>query len=424
MLSHGEGRYAMRDIVLKGESLSDRARKNLSILDTIRRSGPISKTEISSFIGVNVVTVSNYVEDFLRQKLIFEKELDVSKGGRRPVLLDLNTDSGYTIGVGLNILSSIAVLVDVKGKMISRVKKDRPQNNASDIVDSILGLIKELLAQCPDYKGKIKGIGVAVAGIVDNNRDTVRWPEIKEDNSTYSLVTLPLKDMIEKEFNLPVSIDNDATMACFGEQWLSRETELKDIIYLLSGVGCGIMVNGEIYRGTSGCAGELSIYNPKEQQNDGQNFSCIPGNPCLLKRWDIDIGILNAAKKLMPSNKSSKLWEMCSGSIANLTLKTIFEAVRKEDALALDIIRDAAKRLGIKIAFLVNFLNPQAVIIGGGLEEAGMPFIDEIRRTVSEWAFEEASSAVKIIPSRLGEDAVALGAANYIVREIFAGVKE
>src|SRR3989338_9123756 len=99
----------MRDLSFKGESFSDRARKNLSILDTIRRIGPISKTDISSFIGVNVVTVSNYVEEFLRQKLIFEKELDVSKGGRRPVLLDLNNDAGYAIGVGLNLLNSIAV---------------------------------------------------------------------------------------------------------------------------------------------------------------------------------------------------------------------------------------------------------------------------------------------------------------------------
>ncbi|MDD5617735.1 MAG: ROK family protein, partial [Candidatus Omnitrophica bacterium] len=98
----------MRDLVFKDDTISDRAKKNLSILDTIRRAGPISKTDISGLIGVNVVTVSNYVEDFLRQKLIFEKELDVSKGGRRPVLLDLNNDCGYTIGVGFNLSIAIA----------------------------------------------------------------------------------------------------------------------------------------------------------------------------------------------------------------------------------------------------------------------------------------------------------------------------
>ncbi|MFC1708599.1 ROK family protein [Candidatus Omnitrophota bacterium] len=415
----------MRDLVFKGENLSDRARKNLSILDTIRRSGPISKTEISGFIGVNVVTVSNYVEEFLRQKIIFEKELDVSKGGRRPVLLDLNNHSGYAIGVGINLLSTIAVLVDMKGKLILKIKRDRTQDNASEIVESILKLIKDLLAQATDYKDRIKGIGVAMAGIVDNSRETVRWPEkIDKDSNSYSLITLPLKDIIEKEFDYPVCVDNDATMACFGEQWLSREVDMKDLVYMFSGVGCGIMINGEIYKGSSGCAGEMSIYNTKEQESEQKEFNCAAGQPCLLKRWEVDIGILELAKKEVVSNKDSKIWQLCGGSIKSLTLKDIFEAARQEDPLALNIIKRAAKRLGMKAAFLVNLLNPQAVIIGGGLEEAGAPFIDEVRRTVSEWAFEEASSAVKVVSSRLGEDAVALGAANFIVREVFAGVKE
>ena len=411
----------MRDLPFKIEILSDRSKKNLSILDTIRRSGPISKTEISSLIGVNVVTVSNYVEDFLRQKLIFEKELDVSKGGRRPVLLDLNTESGYAIGIGFNVSSAIAVLVDIQGRLILRTKMERQQNGADDIVDSILKLIRDLLDQAKDYKDKIKGICVAMAGIVDNRRETVHWPEKTDRNkNTYSLITLPLKDTIEKEFHYPVHVDNDATMACFGEQWLSQDVEIKHLLYMFSGVGCGIMINGEIYRGTSGCAGEISINNPKDQKG----FSCKVGQPCFLKRWDIDIGMLDSVRKEMPSNKSSKIWELCRGSLDNLNLKHIFEAARLEDSLALDTIKSAARRLGIKVAFLVNLFNPQVVIIGGGLEEAGIPFIEEIKRSVSEWSFAEASSAVKIIPSRLGENAVALGAANFIVREVFANVKE
>ncbi|NQU19364.1 ROK family transcriptional regulator [bacterium] len=411
----------MRDLGFKLEVLSDRSKKNLSILDTIRRSGPISKTEISSFIGVNVVTVSNYVEEFLHQKLIFEKELDVSRGGRRPVLLDLNNDSGCAIGIGFNLSSIIAVLVDMRGRLIFRIKRDKPQNKADAIVDSILKLIKDLLAQATEHKDKIKGIGVAIAGIVDSNRETVRWPEkVDKTENTYSLIPLSLKDIIEKEFNYPVCVDNDATMACFGEQWLSRDLEVKDLLYMFSGVGCGIMINGQIYRGASGCAGEMSICNPKEQRG----FSCEAGQPCFLKRWEIDMGMLDAAREKMPSNKSSKIWELCSGSLDNLNLRNIFEAVRLDDPLALEIIKNAARRLGIKVAFLINFFNPQVVIIGGGLEEAGIPFIEEIKRTVCEWSFNEASSAVKIIPSRLGENAVALGAANFVVREVFAGIKE
>ena len=413
----------MRDLVFKDDVFSDRAKKNLSILDTIRRSGPISKTEISSLIGVNVVTVSNYVEEFLRQKLIFEKELDVSKGGRRPVLLDLNNESGYAVGVGFNLSNAIAVLVDMRGKLIKKVKIDKEETKASDTVDLILKLIKDLLSQSQEYKDRIKGIGIAIGGIVDRNRDTVRWPEVTDKNAmAYSLITLPLSDIVEKEFHYPVCVDNDATMACFAEQWMSQDSQIKNLLYMFSGVGCGIMIDGEIYRGATGCAGELSIYNSKEK--DTENFSCRIAEPCILKRWQADLGMVDNAKKEISSRKDSKIWQLCGNSKDDIELKHIFEAAKSDDSLALDIIRRAARKLGLKISFLVNVFNPQLVIIGGGLEEAGMPFMDEIKRTVSEWAFEEASSAVKIIPSRLGENIVAMGAANFIVREVFANVKE
>jgi predicted NBD/HSP70 family sugar kinase len=182
------------------------------------------------------------------------------------------------------------------------------------------------------------------------------------------------------------------------------------------------MIEGEIYRGSSGCAGEISIYNTKEK--DRQDFNCKLGEPCFIKRGRLDMGIVEAAKKEVSSAKDSKIWQLCSGSLDKLELRHIWEAARLEDNLALGIVKKAGRKLGIKVALLVNIFNPQLVVIGGGLEEAGMPFIEEIRRVVGEWSFEEAASIVKIIPSHLGENAVALGAANFIVREVFANVKE
>ena len=404
----------MKEITFNIEALSERARKTLHILDTIRRSGPISKTDISSLIGVNVVTVSNYVEDFLRQKIIFEKELDISKGGRRPVLLDLNAESGYTIGIGVNLTNTIGIIVDLRGRLIKKIKRDRPQEKASDIIDSIVSLTKELLEEGSDIKDKIRGIGVGIAGIVDVNRDTVRWPEKTSEELRYTLIPLPLKEIMSRQFNYPVVIDNDATLACFGEQWLAHDVEIKNLIYMFSGVGCGMMINGEIYKGTSGCTGELSIYNEKEK-----DFDCR-----FLKRWDADLGMLASAKQKLLSKKDSQLWQRCNGNADSLTLKVLLEAARSEEELAVEVVKEAAKLLGIKIAALVNLLNPQVVVIGGGLEEAGVHFIEEIKHAVADWSFEEAQRAVKIIPSRLGENTVALGAANLIIRQLFTGFKE
>jgi predicted NBD/HSP70 family sugar kinase len=176
------------------------------------------------------------------------------------------------------------------------------------------------------------------------------------------------------------------------------------------------MINGEIHRGTTGSAGEVSIHNPKEDDN----FSCSFGDPCFLKRREADLEIVHWAKKMLSSGtNSSRILELAEGDTNKITLRMVFDAANEGDQLAVDLVRQAGERLGIKVAFLVNFLNPEMVIIGGGIEEAGPILLDAVRKTVDEWAFEEMAKAVKIVPSRLGEKSVALGAASMVIRNIF-----
>ena len=219
---------------------------------------------------------------------------------------------------------------------------------------------------------------------------------------------------------MPVIIENDATSACFGEQWLDLEPGIKHLVYMFSGVGCGIMINGEIYTGAGGSAGEVSIYNPKEETP----FNCSAGKPCFLKRWDIDFGMAQEARRRIAEQSDAKeegkrILELANGEVKNIHLKHIFQAAKESDPLALELLDQAAKQLGIKIAYLVNFLNPEVVIIGGGLEEAGDVFLNTVRSTVSAWAFEEMVSKVRIVYSTLGENAVSLGAASLLMRQVF-----
>ncbi len=396
----------MKESYFKAENLSERSRKNLFILDAIRRRGPISKTDISSLIGLNVVTVSNYVDDFLRQKIVFEKEFDISKGGRRPLLLDLNSSAGYTIGIGVNLLNTIGVLTDLSGHVVKKIKKDKTSRHVKEVVDSIIEIIGEFMYGAKDIRPRIRGIGIGIGGVVDTHREKVRWPERVGDTYHYVDVTIPLKDILEREFRYPVMIDNDATVACFGEQWLALESDIKNLVYMYSGVGCGLMLNSEIYRGMSGCAGEVAIHSDKRE------------TPYFLERWEADLGIKQDYLKMLKFKKSPVL------DASAVTLDSIFESAKKEESPAVDVVRDAGRRLGVRVAHLVNLLNPQMVIIGGGIEQAGTALIEEVREAVGEWCFEEAAHAVKIVPSRLGEDAVALGAASLIIRHSFAEVGE
>jgi len=412
----------MKPLGGRGESLTERERKNLAILETIRRSGPISKTDISKFAGLNVVTVSNYIENFLKSRLVFEKELDISAGGRRPLLLDLNSGASLALGVGLNLSSMVGLITDLSGNILHRAEKDRTDASVKEIVDSIIEIIRELLDKSAEDASKIKSIGIGIAGIVNHKTGTIRWPEkVSNKGCIYASVYLPLKEIIEKEFNIPCIVENDATVACFAEQWLSLEPEIANVIYMFSGVGCGIMVNKEIYRGFTGSAGEVSIDNAKEEDL----FSCSFAEPCFLKRWEADLGLVKDAAKLIatknnPHPMKSKILDLANNDPNNIKLKYIFQAAEEGDGLALDLVKAAAKRLGIKVAFLVNLLNPEVVIIGGGIEEAGSVFIDTIKQVVSDWSFEEMASSVKIIPSKLEKNSVALGAASLVVRQIFA----
>jgi len=313
--------------------------------------------------------------------------------------------------------------VDLKGRIVARSSLERKDVGVKNVVNYIIEAIAQTLNKSRESHGKIKGIGIGIAGIVNKKDGSVRWPEKVGNHYDYASVFVPLKNIVEREFGYPVLLENDATAACFGEQWLDLEPGIKNVIYMFSGVGCGIMINGEIYTGASGSAGEVSIYNPKEDAP----FTCPAGSPCFLKRWEIDFGMINEARARItqsrdPESIARRLLELCESSPEKINLKHIFQAAKENDPLAAELLDRAAKQLGIKLAFLVNLLNPEAVIIGGGLEEAGEIFLNTVRSTVQDWAFEEMASSARIVYSTLGENSVSLGAASLVMRQVFSQI--
>lgn len=408
----------MRGIYLQKEVFSEKERRNIEILDILRKRGPISRPDISRDMGINVVTISSCIDEFIKNNLVFEKSLDVSEGGRRPVLLDLNPQAGFVVGVGLNLMNMVGLLVDLKGNIITKTQVSRPKPSVKEISESILDIVREILRRSKEYASGIHGIGVGIAGLINKNNGSIHWPQKTDHYYTYASVDVPLRALMEKEFNLPTLIENDATSACFGEHWLDLEQGYKNVIYMFSGVGCGIMINGEVYRGAQGYAGEISIHNYKEQDN----FSCQAGDACFLKRWEIDLGIVEEVKAglLKDKEQAGEFIRLTQAEIENIDLKNVFVAARAKNKIASAALKKAAKKLGIKVAYLVNLLNPEVVVIGGGLEEAGEEFLKELSLTVKDWAFRESADDLKIVYSQLRENAVALGAASLVMQRVFA----
>lgn len=405
----------VRQTLFRDQILSDRERKNLAILDVIRKSGPVTRTEISKVTKLNIVTVSNYVNNYIEKSLVVEKGFDISTGGRKPTLVELNAKMGYVVGVDIGPINMIAVITDLANSVIGKVKRERPKGPMNEVITSSVELLYEIMEKAKVDKSKIKGVGFGVSGVIDAVAGTVRDTDPTRGRTTGSYAAV--KSLVQKEFGIPTFIGNDATVAAFGEKRLGLEQEINDMLYVYSDVGCGIIIKGEIYCGAGGSAGEMQL------MVDNPEFPLQDKDPTYLRPWGVDLGITKAAKRALSEEKTeSKMLELAGGDIENLTADMVIEAAKAKDKIAIDILENAGINLGVRIAYLINLFNPEVVVIGGGVEQAGEFLLDPARRTVRQLAFEEPANTVKIVPSRLGDSAVALGAAGLVLREIFARI--
>lgn len=406
-----------RDGLFKYQTLSDRERKNLAILDIIRRKGPISRTDISKMTEINIVTISNYVTNYIQNGLVVEKGLDISTGGRKPTLLELNVKGGYMAGVDIGPGHIVGVVTDLSLNKVAKVKHSRPAGHMEDVTNVSMGVLRELVENSKVDKDKMKGIGFGISGVLDETSGTVRDTDPSRGLTSSSYVNL--RGAIEQQFNINTYVGNDATCAAYGEKRLNVESDVENMLYIYSDVGCGIIIKGEIYSGTGGSAGEIQLSVDKL----GDKSIALPSDELYyLRPLGVDLGIVGEAKKIIEKGVGTRILELAKGNPENLNLDIIIQAAEADDKVAMDVIEMAGIGLGTRVAYLINLFNPEVVVIGGGVERAGELVLGPLRKSVRKLAFEEPASKVRIIPSALGEDAVALGAAALVLREIFAAL--
>jgi len=391
----------------------DRERKNLAILELIRRKGPMSRAEISRTLGINIVTISNYIDFYVNKKMILEVGLDVSSGGRRPELIELNARGGYVVGVDLGPRTIRAIVADLKVKPQSRITAPRPAGKMEELVPAVIDAIDAAIKQSGIEKERIRNIGIGVSGIVDYPSGTIRDTDPVRGRSRISFVKFG--KTIGERFGMPVYIGNDASCAAFGEKTLNPTADVDNLVYFYADVGSGVVTEGDVYIGSSGAAGEVQLaFNgfSDEERNNGAEYA-------YLRPMGIDLGVVEAARDAITAGETSMIAKLAGGDPGAVTREHVIEAAGKNDTLALRLVSEAGSRLGVKISYVVNFLNPEVVVIGGGMERSGDALLDAARGAVRKFAFEEPASAVKVVPSLLGEDGIVLGAAALSAREVF-----
>ena len=396
------------DFTFTYRDISDRKRKNLAILDYIRRKSPVSRTDISKETGINIVSVSNYVTNYIKKGLVLECGLDISTGGRRPELIKLNLENAYVAGLDIGSEKIIAVVTDLSLKTKAKVIISRPRGAMDEVFNAAIEALEKVFRELNVPLANVKLIGVGASGVIDLYSGTIHDTDPTRGRTRTNFYSLART--IGEKFSIKTLIGNDATCAAFGELSLSPRSDISEMLYIYSDIGCGIIINGDIYCGASGSAGEVQLLLNNKAESEGVAGYSVRG---------LDLGMVIRARELIEKGQSTKIAELSGNDKEAITKKTIFEAAHKGDKIAQDILTDAACWLGIKVAYLVNVFNPQVVIIGGGIEEAGSVFMEALTSCVKMYAFEEAFNVVKIMPSFLKEDAVALGAAALAVRELF-----
>lgn len=377
-------------------SLSDKERKNLAILELIRKKGPISRTEISKITDINIVSVSSYVKDYIDKKILSETGWDVSSGGRRPELVELNKKNIYVLG--LDIGSSVvgATVTDLSINVLAKSRFPAPSGSPESVMEKSVEEIEGFIKKSGIEKNNIMAVGMGASGAASK--------------------FIEVRNSLQDKLGIDTFMGSDAACAAFGEKRLNPASDVQDLLYMYSDIGCGIIIRGDIYFGAGGNAGETQI--SREHISKEEEFIFFKGAQ-YLRPWGMDLGIAQMAAHEIEKGVGTKIVACAKGDPRNITKEAVIEAAKDNDDLAADIIRNAGMNLGIRIAYLVNLFNPEVVVVGGGVEKAGDIILEPIKNTVRKLAFTEQANIVKIMTSALGEDAVSLGAASLAIREIF-----
>ena len=308
------------------------------------------------------------------------------------------------IGIDVGGTNVKIALVDDKGSILySNSVPTRAEMGYEYTVNNIKQAIRDLMSETKVTN--IEGIGFDFPGQIDYKNGIVRLaPNIP------GWVNIPIAKIIEDEFKIPTRIDNDVHCAALGELNFGAGKGCENFICMTvgTGIGSGIVINGKLVRGASNAAGELGHI--KLQMHEGPLCGC--GDHGCLEAFASGPSIVAIAEEYILGGKSTKFRELASGG--EITPFIVAEAAKQGDPVARRIFVRIGEYIGFGLSSVVNLLNPEKIIIGGGVADAGDILLDPIKETIKKRAMVVAGSAVEIVPAKLGNTAGVIGASLLI----------
>lgn len=368
------------------------------IFRAIRALGPIPRAELARRSHLNPATVTHIVDELLAARLVAESGLGTSRVGRRPVYLEVRPDARYAVGVDIARQQLTGAVVDLAGSVRTRLTgRSQSWPSGEGLLEDVSDLVERLLADIPaSHRRRIVGIGIGAPGPVSIRHGRfLKPPTFAEWDAT------PLAERITRRFRIPTLIDNNANTSALAELWFGAAQGIDDfvLINLGTGVGSGLVLGGDLYRGDHDLAGETGHMSINV---DGPRCAC--GNYGCLELYVSAPTVLNRMRNDLGDE--------------TLSLDDGFARAREGDPVALRILEDVAKHLAAATVSLVNTVDPDLVLIGRQLARADELLLEPMRRLVGDRLMPAKREVLRIERAAL-EDGPLIGAATLALRDFF-----
>jgi len=383
-----------------------RAHNLSTTLNLIRDRGTITRTELNHLTHLSAPTISSLVNILLDSGFVKESGIGLSSGGRKPVMLEFNYDVRQIVGIDMGATHITIVLMNLKGEVRQRFSHHMDVlSDPEEVLRIIRNAVQDMMAKAGITDHDLLGIGY-----------TVPAPLVDEKTGEFITYYMPLWKEIRciraiREFSsAPVYFENDANAATIAEKWWGSGQGYDNLVYIKlgTGVGSGIMIDGEIYKGFDGTAGEIGH---TTIEADGRECRC--GNHGCLESYIGIQGILSDARNAL---KNDPNW---NDRLELLDVKGVVKAAREGNQECEKIISTAGWYLGIGLANIINLVNPGLLILGGDLADAGQMLLDPARRSLVERTVGFNTRTENLIIGEMGSNAVAIGAATLVILNSF-----
>jgi len=375
--------------------------KRYSVFDLIRKEGPVSRSAIARRLHLSRASTTFFVKDLLNASLVIESGQGISRGGRRPILLQFNGDCGYAMGFELDVTRIVGVMSNLGGKVLSvKGQHFQVKDGPTAAIATITELSRALLAETSVPKEKLLGAAVGISGPVLYEEGVPLSPPIMPGWDGY-----PLRQQLQEALAMPVYLDNDANLGALGEHMYGEGQGIANLVYLKvnSGIGAGFILRGQLFRGAWGVAGEIGHVSIDE---DGPPCSCgsngcleaMAGSPAIVER------AAQAVRAGYPTLLARKAAQH------PLVIDDIVQCAQKGDETSRQILSLAGSQIGVALGDLVNLLNPRMLILGGEAAlKAGNLLTDALVDSLHRKALHAAARDLEIRYSRLAGQATPLG---------------